>query len=394
MLSRRTRWDSSFNALTVAQEAARARGRELLDLTVSNPTLAGLDYPNEELAEILARAAREPYQPDPLGLISAREAIAAELTSAGDPVDADRLVLTASTSEAYSWLFKLLANPGDEIATHTPSYPLLDHLAELESVRLRRFPLHFHGRRWELETSSVAAVLGERTRGVVIVHPNNPTGSYFSAEEQRGLERGLADREVPLIADEVFFDYPFDEPSRPPSMGSIREVPTFVLGGLSKSAGLPHWKLAWIRLGGPAESVNEARAGLELIADTFLSVSTPVQAAVPRVLGVGRRIRESIRRRTAANLETLRAAAARSEALAVLPVDGAWSAVLRVPLLGSEEQMTLDLLETTGAIVQPGWFFDFPTEGYFVVSLLTEPEVFAEGMRRVVDRVMERVDVD
>lgn len=391
MLSRRTRWDATRNAFAMAREAALARGRELLDLTVSNPTLAGIAYPSEELADILARAARVPYRPDPVGIFAAREALAAELSTMDDPVDPDHLVLTASTSEAYAWLFKLLANPDDEIVTHTPSYPLLDHLADLESVRIRRFPLHFHAGRWEVETSSVAAALGERTRAVVMIHPNNPTGSFVGAKAQLELAPLLADREVPLIADEVFFDYPFEGATRPPSLASLRDVPTFVLGGLSKSAGLPHWKLGWIRLAGPPDRVAEAKSGLELIADTFLSVSTPVQAALPEVLAVGRGIRDSIRRRTAENLATLSSEARRSPAIELLPADGGWTAVLRLPLLGSEEEMAIEFLERDGVVVQPGWLFDFAMEGFFVVSLITEPEVFAEGVQRVVERVMQRV---
>lgn len=363
--SRRAPWHASENALT---RARRELGGDFLDLTESNPTHAGLAYPLDELAEIFARAAREPYEPDPRGLCRGREAVAAHLGASPDD-----LVLTASTSEAYSFLFKLLADPGDEILTPAPSYPLLDHLASLEQVRLRTFPTHFH-RRWVIEPGAIEP--GARSRAVVVINPNNPTGAFVTAEERATL----AASGLPIISDEVFLDYPLE---RTGASLAADDVLTFTLGGLSKSAGLPHLKLGWIRVSGPPDAKRQALEGLELIADTFLSVATPVQAALPELLRVGASIRASIARRCLENLARLRAALSSLHAVEVLPVEGGWSAVVRMPRLQSDEEVALQLLVDKRVLVHPGYFFDFPAEGYVVVSLLTRPEVFAEGLVRV-----------
>lgn len=357
MFSKRAHWSAPLNRLTVER---RKRG-ELLDLTESNPTRAALPYPHDELAEALARGARASYDPDPRGLRTAREALAAELRC-----DADDLLLTASTSEAYSFLFKLLTDPGDAVLTARPSYPLLEHLASLELVELQTFAMEFH-RRWEIHDVPVDA----RTRAILVVSPNNPTGSYVTPREQDAL----AALGVPIVSDEVFLDYPLE------GSGTtfVRDdVLTFTLGGLSKSAGLPHFKLGWIRVGGPGKA--EALEALELIADNFLSVATPVQAALPELLRIAPRIREAISQRTRTNLAALRAALPPS--MQVLPVEGGWSAVIRVPRVMPDEELAIALLDR-GVVVQPGYFFDFPTDGYIVVSLLTREDVFAEGAARL-----------
>ncbi|HWS72169.1 MAG TPA: pyridoxal phosphate-dependent aminotransferase [Thermoanaerobaculia bacterium] len=365
MFSRRAQWNAPTNRLTLAR---RAHIGELLDLTESNPTRAGIDYPLDELSAILARAARAPYAPEPLGIPTAREAVARELGA-----NAANIVITASTSEAYSFLFKLLTDPGDAILTATPSYPLLEHLAALELIELRTFALDFH-RRWELEALRVREALTGRTRAIVVVNPNNPTGSYVTAAEQDAL----ASLGVPIISDEVFHPFAFTEPA--PSF--VRDdVLTFTLGGLSKSAGLPHYKLGWIRVSGPG--AHDAVAALELIADNFLSVATPVQVALPELLAIAPRIRDAIRERTRTNLEALQAILATRTEWQLLPVEGGWTAVIRVPRVVNDEELALQFLERQGVVVHPGYFFDFDREGYFVVSLLTPPDVFAEGMRRL-----------
>ena len=354
--SRRTNWNPTTNRITAARQR---RGAEILDLTESNPTRAAIDYPLDELSEIFERAARAPYTPDPRGLRSAREALGGDV------------ILTASTSEAYSFLFKLLCDPGDEIATAIPSYPLLEHLSALESVNVRPFALEFH-RRWEIDAARVRDAITSRTRAIVAVNPNNPTGSFVSADEQAAL----APLRLPVISDEVFLDYPLD------ARGStfVRDdVLTFTLGGLSKSAGLPQYKLGWIRVNGPGK--EEALAALELIADNFLSVATPVQIALPEILGIAPRIRDSIAARTRRNLAHLRSAAQKSTS--VLPVEGGWSAVLRVPTTESDEDLAVRLIEQHGVAVHPGYFFDFHADGYVVVSLLTQPATFDEGVRRL-----------
>lgn len=358
MFSKRARWHAPLNELTLARQA-RGNAR-LLDLTDTNPTRAALPYPLEEIAAALAAGARASYEPDPRGIRSAREAVAGELHC-----DADELLLTASTSEAYSFLFKLLTDPGDVVLTPVPSYPLLEHLASMELVTLRPFPLEFH-RRWELHDVPVDA----KTRAIVVVNPNNPTGSFVTQDEQDALAR----HGLPIISDEVFLDYPLD--TRGTSF--VRDdVLTFTLGGLSKSAGLPHLKLGWIRVSGPGK--EEALDALELIADNFLSVSTPVQVALPELLRIAPRIRSAIAERTRTNLDTLRRAFASIPAAHVLPVEGGWSAVIRVPRVMSDDELALALLER-GVVIQPGYFFDFESEGYLVVSLLTPEEVFSEGV--------------
>ncbi len=373
MFSRRAEWSARVNRLTRVRRELTSAGAEILDLTISNPTQADFDYPSDELAAIMARASRAPYRPEPLGILTARSAVADHLgCSAAD------IVLTASTSEAYSHLFKLLANPGDAILTATPSYPLLDHLAALELVRLRTFPLEFH-RRWEIDPAALRESMSAETKAIVVVNPNNPTGSYLSAEEQSAI----ASLGVPVISDEVFFDYPLAPVHSPTSFASLASSLVFVLGGLSKSAGLPHYKLGWIRLAGPDLMKREALAGLELIADTFLSVSTPVQEALPELLVTGARVREAIARRTASNLDHLRNEVAAARGSSVLPVEGGWSAVIRVPRTSSDEELAIVLLERDHVAVHPGYFFDFASDGFLVVSLLTPPDTFAEGVGRI-----------
>jgi hypothetical protein len=361
VFSRRAQWSAPLNELTIER---RKRG-QLLDLTEANPTRAALPYPHAELAAALARGAHATYDPDPRGLRSAREALAEQLRCGPD-----ELLLTASTSEAYSFLFKLLCDPGDAVLTATPSYPLLEHLAAMELVELRAFPLELH-RRWEIHD----VPLTPRTRAIVVVNPNNPTGSFVSAPEQDAL----AAHGLPIISDEVFLDYPLEAEGT----SFVRDdVLTFTLGGLSKSAGLPHFKLGWIRVSGPGKA--DALDALELIADNFLSVATPVQVALPEILRLAPRIRDAISKRTRANLDLLSRACPPS--VTRLPVEGGWSAVLRVPRVMSDDELALALLDRE-VVVQPGYFFDFAQEGHLVVSLLTREEVFAEGVRLLVDMI-------
>lgn len=356
------------NRLSIARAARRG---PLYDLTESNPTQAGIAYPLDELSEALGRAARASYDPDPRGILSAREAVAAQLGCSPDD-----LILTASTSEAYSFLFKLLTDPGDVVLTPTPSYPLLEHLAALELVTLRHFPLELHSR-WELHASHLT--IDERTRAIVVVNPNNPTGSFVTKAEQDAL----AVLGVPIIADEVFLDYALE--SRGTSFHRD-DVLTFTLGGLSKSAGLPHLKLGWIRVGGPAQQKRDALAALELIADNFLSVSTPVQVALPEILRLAPKIRAPITERTRVNHDVLTCELAPYPAAHLLPVEGGWNAVIRMPRTMTDEELALSLLERD-VVVQPGYFFDFADEGFVVVSLLTKEDVFAEGARRLAEAV-------
>ena len=365
MFSRRADWKAPVNRITAAREARRQRGGEIFDLTISNPTIAGISYPLDELAGAMSRAARERYDPQPLGLPTAREAVARHLGC-----DAGDVIITASTSEAYSFLFKLLTNPGDTIATAIPSYPLIEHLAAMELIELRTFPLELH-RRWEMTDFEPDA----RTRAICLVSPNNPTGSFVETAE---MER-LAKHRLPIIIDEVFRDYPLDggNPGAPPAA-----TLAFTLGGLSKSAGLPHYKLGWIRVSGPAEQKRAAIDALEMIADNYLSVATPVQAALPDLLRIGERIRDSIQDRITSNLALLRKSLSDDPSIAILPAEAGWSAVIRVPATTTDEETALALL-ARGVVVQPGYLFDFPGDGYLVISLLTPPETLREGVRRL-----------
>jgi aspartate/methionine/tyrosine aminotransferase len=369
MLSRRTRWDAPVNRIALARAERLRSGREILDLTESNPTRAGISYPLDELAEIMSRAAREPYAPDPRGLLRAREALAAQLTC-----HPDDLVLTASTSEAYSFLFKLLCDPDEEVIAAVPSYPLFEHLAALEMVRLRTFALEIH-RRWELDAERVQAMITDRTRAMLVVNPNNPTGSFVSPSEQDSLVlMGL-----PIVSDEVFLDYPLDGKGR---TFARSDALTFALGGLSKSAGLPHYKLGWIRIAGPHSDKKKVREALDLIADSFLSVSTPVQAALPDLLRIAPAVRAAIAERTRDNFAALRTMIANSPSMKALPVEGGWSAVLRVPRTATDEELALRLLDS-GVLIHPGYFFDFPRDGFLVISLLVEPDPFRARVERL-----------
>ncbi|MGA7615813.1 MAG: pyridoxal phosphate-dependent aminotransferase [Thermoanaerobaculia bacterium] len=381
--SRRTNWAAGTNRITLAIEARRRAGYEILDLTETNPTRVGLEYPDDELASILGRSSRARYAPESLGLSSARESLAANIRAAGFEIDPGRIVLTASTSEAYSFLFRLLCDPGDSVLTGVPSYPLLDHLTALDSVRLLQFQFRWHGR-WEPDLLSLAETLEERSRALVAVHPNNPTGTYLDPTEQDALAAVAREKKMALVSDEVFFDFPLmDGVSRALPAFLREDVLAFSLGGLSKSAGLPHWKLGWILVGGPEDLRRRALAGLELIADTFLSVSTPVQAALPEVLRVAPSIRDSITARTRANLAALREALGFLPAVEVLPVEGGWMAVVRIPRTCTDEELVIDLLERSGVVVQPGYLFDFARDGFLVLSLLPPLDRFREGVARL-----------
>jgi hypothetical protein len=374
------------NRLARAVQAAREAGREPIDLTVTNPTRVGLAYPPDILAPLAAREALC-YTPHPFGLERARQAVAADYARRGIAIATDRIVLTASTSEAYSLLFKLLCDPhSDAVLAPSPSYPLFDHLTRLDGVSLRMYRLDYHGR-WTLDEGSVERKWGKDVRAVLAVSPNNPTGSILSSVEISELEQRCLAGRAALILDEVFADYPITPGTRISNNGSTgARALTFRLGGLSKSAGLPQVKLGWIAVDGPEHLVRDALEGLELICDTYLSVSTPVQVAADALIGAGAAVRDRILERVRGNYAELVRAAEPDRAIAVLPVDGGWSAVVRVPSTRSEEDLVLDLLERDNLLVHPGFFFDLPHEAFVIVSLLPEPHVFARGVRMLMER--------
>jgi aspartate/methionine/tyrosine aminotransferase len=387
--SRRFPWEHPQNRLTQAAAARTARGLETIDLTETNPTRAGIPYPEEELAELLRRAAAPGYRPHPRGLQEAREALAADLSRPGDPVSPDDLILTASTSESYSYLFKLFADPGDEVLTAAPTYPLLDSLAALESLELRHFRAKLRDR-FTIDPEAVEPMLSDRTRLLTVVHPGNPTGAFLSLREQADLVALCASRGLPLISDEVFADYPLADrgPHRAGPAAANREALTFSLGGLSKGAGLPSWKLGWIRAGGPPDLRRRAVAALEMVADSYLSVASPVQRALAGLLTLAPRIRGALLERLRGNLSVLRQAVAGVPSVELLEPEGGWSVVLRVFLPATDEELALDLLEQAGVLVHPGYFFDFATEDFLVLSLLPEPSKFAEGVARIASALL------
>ncbi|HUI58496.1 MAG TPA: pyridoxal phosphate-dependent aminotransferase [Bryobacteraceae bacterium] len=385
MFSSRFHWDFRPNRLTELLASKRREGADILDLTESNPTRAGFSYPPE-----IQRAFDDPrlleYEPAPAGSGAAREAVAAYYAGRGQRVDAARILLTASTSEAYAYLFKLLTNPGDQVLVPRPSYPLFEFLADMESIAVRQYPLVYHGA-WAIDLDALGGAITERTRAIVLVNPNNPTGSFVKLGELAVLVRLARQRGIALISDEVFSDYGLrPDVNRVATLAGVSGCLAFSLSGLSKIAGLPQMKLGWMAVSGPDELRKEALEKLEWIADTYLSVGTPAQCAAGRLLAVGESVQRQIRERCAGNLALAREAVDGSAAT-VLDVEGGWNVTLEVPRIRSEEEWTLGLLDEDNVLVQPGFFYDFESEAYLVVSLLTRPEVFREGLARVLARV-------
>jgi hypothetical protein len=383
MFSSRSSLALTPNPLSVALARAHASGRPVLDLTESNATRASIPYDSGAVLAALAMPASMQYQPAPFGMPLAREVVARDLSARGAYVDASRIVLTASTSEAYAFLFKLVADPDDEILVPSPSYPLFDHLARFESVRVVSYRLAYDGA-WHIDLDSVRRAISRRTRAIVVVNPNNPTGSYV----KQGELDVLASLGLPIVSDEVFSQFPLREDASraitvlQKNSGAL----VFSLGGLSKQAALPQLKLAWMAVGGQDAQVRPALARLEVIADAFLSVGTPVQHALQVLLDSCTTPTRAIANRTRSNLAHLRDAV-RGSAASLLDVEGGWYATLRLPRTQSEEEWAMMLLEEDGVYVHPGHFYDFSEEAYIVVSLLTPKETLREGARRVIERV-------
>lgn len=372
--------NAAADAAPDATPAASPDAAGFIDLTVSNPTavaLPGLAQVRERVAQALAEGARAPYRPDPRGLLSAREAVCAYLAARGHDIDPGHIVLTASTSESYSYLFKLLCDPGDEVAIPSPSYPLFAHLAELEGVAVRAYP-----------AGGVPAP-SARTRAIITVSPNNPTGGFLERPQRDALEDLAAGpRPLAIIGDEVFADYIHDpaDAARYASVLGCERALSFGLGGLSKAAGLPQLKLGWIALRGPDALRDEALTRLEHIADTYLSVATPVQAALPALLRLGAEIRAAIAARVRENLAHLHASRVRARRLRVLPSPAGWYALLRLPLGRDDEATATELMRAARVHVYPGYYFDLPSDiddAYLVLSLLPAPALFAAGVERL-----------
>jgi len=383
--SRRTGWNLQRNPLSAAVERHRAASA-LLDLTATNPTACGFAVPGDAI-EAVRQAVDHHYQPLALGRAEARAAVAAYYRDHGRQVSARQIVLTASTSEAYAWLFKLLADDGDRALVPRPSYPLLDFLAGLEGVRLDPYALSFDGDRWRLDLESVARNITDSTRAILCVSPHNPTGAIVGPETTAALDDLAATTSAAVIYDEVFLDFA----SAPPTPSAARPNGlTFTLSGLSKVCGLPQLKLAWIAIDGPPERVDEAIARLEVVADTYLSVSSPAQGALPRLLAGRHGFQTECRDRLARNRAALAGAVVDLADLELLASDGGWAACLRLPDRTDEELVALQLLEATGVAVQPGWFFDFPAGRHLVLSLLPPPDLFDRGLELLIQHFSAR----
>ena len=408
MFARRTSWNLATNAYTHALEEHRRSGRELLDLTASNPTTVGLRYDEEGILQALAKPEALTYQPDARGLLVAREAIARYYAERGLQVSPNDLILTTSTSEAYSFVFRLLCDPGDAVLVPTPSYPLFEFLADLQDVKLVPYELVYdHGWQMDFHSLEQATVKSHVLKAVLVVHPNTPTGSFVKPSEVAQLSHLCAEHKLAVIADEVFLDYSLKDagtPSlRPPSakgwddkceerplsfasgtsMASATGVLTFTLSGLSKISGLPQMKVAWIAVAGPQELKREALSRLEVIADTYLSMNAPLQWAIPELLEGGRYIQKQLMSRIRANLAELDRQLADQKLCSRLEIEGGWYVVLRVPVTASDEELAIAILRQTGVLVQPGHFYDFAGDGYLVVSLIPAKEIFATGLERL-----------
>jgi len=391
--ARRTSWNLTTNRYTEALEAHRRAGRAVLDLTASNPTTIGLRYRGEELLKALLHREALTYEPQAKGLLAAREAVSAYYAARGSHVSPDNLILTTSTSEAYSFLFRLLCDPGDTVLVPAPSYPLFDFLADLHDVKLEPYEL-VYDQGWQIDLHSAQTAIkrarcaGSRCRAVLAVHPNNPTGSFVKPPEAEALNRLCAANEMAIVADEVFLDYALAK-DPPLTFSSNPSVLTFTLSGLSKISGLPQMKIAWIAASGPQPLLSDAMNRLEVIADTYLSMNAPLQWAVPVMLEERHSIQSQLLQRTVANLAQLDSQLASQTFCRRLEVEGGWYAVLRVPVAGSDEELAIALLRETGVLVQPGHFYDFASDGYLVISLITPSDEFAEGIRRLLRFIAE-----
>jgi len=385
--SAKTAWNRRANPLSTLLTELRDRGRALFDLTESNPTKCGLGGGDEQV-QLLGNSRGALYDPLPLGHLEARRAIRDYYRDRGLSIDVSRIALSASTSEAYGWLFKLLAERGDAVLVPKPSYPLFDYLADLEEVRLVPYPL-LREERFRVDLSALESAIDERTRAILLVHPNNPTGTFVRREDALALETIAQQHGLALIVDEVFGDYAWDAlpEDRLPSFVGDRKALTFVLSGLSKVCALPQLKLAWTIALGPDEIVDEAMGRLEVIADTYLSVSTPVQRALPEILAARGPIQARIRSRVAKNLAKLDAMLGDDSAVRRLASDGGWYAILEVPRTRDEDGWVDVLVREDSVIVHPGYYFDLDREGYLVVSLLPEEASFTIAIERVMRRL-------
>ena len=385
MFSDRTKWNLAENRLSESLARVRASRRPLLDLTASNPTECAFKYDGATILKAFINPAALKYHPDPRGLLSARHAVCEYYAARGEHVAAEDLLLTTSTSEAYSFAFRLLCNPGDEFLVPTPSYPLFDFLADIQDVTLVRYPLFYdHG--WHIDFHALERAITSRTRGVIVVHPNNPTGHFVKPGELEKLNVICSARDLAIVADEVFLDFGLAD-GKVAGFAANQESLTLTMSGLSKIAGLPQMKLAWLAVSGPDLKKREALARLEVIADTYLSMNTPVQLAAPALLAQRHGFQQELMARVKKNLAELDSQLGKQQHCSRLEMEGGWYAVVRVPATRPDEDLAIELLEKYGVFVHPGHFYDFSGEGHMVVSLITPEQDFAEGMKRLLGAI-------
>jgi aspartate/methionine/tyrosine aminotransferase len=388
MFACRTDWNLSPNRYSLALERARRDGRALLDLTASNPTTVGLHFESERILRALQHPQALQYEPAPKGILPARKAVAAYYAGRGIALSPEQIILTVSTSEAYSYCFRLLCDPGDEVLVPSPSYPLFEFLADIQDVKLVPYEL-VYDQGWQIEFESLREAITPRSRAVMVVHPNNPTGHFTRSWELERLNTLCCHHDLALVADEVFLDYGLtDDP--PLSFAANQGALSFSLSGLSKICALPQVKVAWIAVSGPLELVRTALDRLEVIADIYLSPNAPVQWAIPELLATREEIQCQLRERASHNLRELDAQLVTAKMTTRLTFDAGWYAVLRTPATRSDEDLAIALLDQEGVLVHPGHFFDFPGAGYLVVSLIAPEKDFLEG----VTRMLRAIDAD
>ena len=379
MFADRTNWNLKANPLSEALAQHRAAGKPLLDLTISNPTECGFEYDSRAILQALANPASLAYDPDPKGLLTARQAVAAYYAARATEVPADNIILTTSTSEAYSYVFRMLCNLGDEILVPEPSYPLFAYLADIQDVKLVRYPLDYdYG--WQINFHALQQAINARTRGVIIVHPNNPTGHFTKPHELGRLNEICSSRDLAIIADEVFLDFAL-QGDAPFTFAQNSATLTFTMSGLSKISGLPQMKAAWLITSGTKQLMSEALPRMEIIADTYLSMNATVQHAIPALLDQRHPFQKQLSARVRTNLDQLDQKLALQKSCARLVVEAGWYAVLRVPATRSDEDLAIELLTEKNVYVHPGHFYDFSSDGFLILSLITPEEEFAAGMK-------------
>lgn len=381
MFSDRTNWNLEINRLSEALAKLRKTNKSLLDLSISNPTECGFRYDRRAILKALSQPSALHYEPNPRGLLSARRTIAKYHSAFGRNVPTEDVFVTTGTSEAYGVVLRLICNSRDEILVPEPSYPLLNFLADIQDVKLARYPLIYdHG--WQIDFHGLEQAITPRSRAVVVVNPNNPTGHFVNATDIKSLNEICSARNLAIIADEVFLDFRLAA-KRPPTFAANAEALTFTMSGLSKLCGLPQMKASWFVTSGPAALKSEALARMEVIADTYLSMNAPVQLAIPAFLKQRRGFQKQVMKRLRTNLRELDRQLTRQKTCARLEVEGGWNAVLRVPAIHSDEDVAIGLLVDRHVYLHPGHFYDFPGDGFLVVSLITPERTFAEGIKRV-----------